>query len=169
RSAKENQVGSLIGPQRGSTPAGPLRSRNFTKRSRSDVDDFVGHSHPRTLTQFGPLDFTGAQRFYDIEAVLATNATDPGANIIQLADTTFAIAEVVVPRGGRLISATFIASGGIVADNTNFVTFTVTNKLGAGSGSTAMLAATQDTKAANLNGLTSLVPKALNISMTAAA
>ncbi len=114
-------------------------------------------------------DFEGGQNYYEVDAVLGENVVNPGANIISSIDTQFSIAEVPILRGGRLVSATFLCSGGIAANDTNFVTFTVTNKFGAGAGAVAMLAATQTSKSASLGAITSLVPYPLTISATPAA
>lgn len=160
------------GLDRGSSLSGPARIWDYGQRDTrgSAKEDFLDVQNARVRGMHPLMDFLGSQAYFEIEAVLGENTTNPGANILSLTATHFSIAEVVVPRGGRLISAKFIGSGGIAADGTNFITFTITNKLGTdGTGATVMLAANQDTKAANLNGLTSLVPKSLVVSATAAA
>lgn len=160
----------LIGPQRGSTPAGPLRSRNFTKRSRSEVDDFVANSHPRTLANFGPFDFMGERASFELTSMLTLSTASADINKTPVANTAVATAIFRVPRGGFLVSAEIVGEDSLAANDTNFLTFALTNKLGAGSGTTAMLAATaaNTTQATGGTGITALVPLAHTVHGTAA-
>lgn len=57
-------------------------------------------------------------------------------------DSTSARQEFIVPRGGYLVSAEFIAEDALATSDTNYITFGITNKTAANSGSTAVLAAT---------------------------
>lgn len=67
---------------------------------------------------------------------------------IQLRPTTIAVAAgnnddyVIAPISGRVVSVDFSAVDALAASDTNYITWTITNLGQAGSGTTAMLAAT---------------------------
>lgn len=81
-----------------------------------------------------------------------------------------AVTETVMlccPAGGtiRVVSAKVAAPVAIAADNTDYCTFTVSKRTGAGSATSVSSA---DTRAASLNALAAFVPEALTNSTTAA-
>ena len=77
---------------------------------------------------------------------------------------------LVIPWAGVLTAAYFIGEDALAANDTNYVTWTITNKGGAGAGSTAMLAATDanTTKATGGSAIAALDTRALTIHGTAA-
>jgi hypothetical protein len=160
----------LIGPQRGTSLAGRVRSRNFTKRARTEVEDLVPHSHPRTLVTWGPHDFVGERSTFELSSPLTLSTSSADINKTPVANTAVATAIFRVPRGGYLVSAEIVGEDALAANDTNYLTFALTNKLGAGSGTTAMLAATDanTTKATGGTGITALVPLAHTVNATAA-
>lgn len=77
---------------------------------------------------------------------------------------------VIVPEDGTLSEIDFSSVGSLAANDTNYVTFTVTNLGQDGAGSTAMLAATNPntTKATGGSALTANGRRALTLHGTAA-
>lgn len=76
----------------------------------------------------------------------------------------------VVPRNATITGINVLVGTTIVANDTNYWTFAITNKSGDGSGSTAILAATDanTTKATGGTGITAFDTTALALSGTAA-
>lgn len=77
---------------------------------------------------------------------------------------------IIVPKSGVLKGAYFSCVEALTADDTNYITFSALNKGQAGSGSTALLAATDPntTKATGGTGLAAHTPRALTPHATAA-
>lgn len=77
---------------------------------------------------------------------------------------------VVVGKSGTLIAALFSSLAALTADDTNYITFTITNLGQGGSGSAAMLAATNPntTKATGGTGLVANAKRTLTLNGTAA-
>lgn len=77
---------------------------------------------------------------------------------------------VVVPAAGTLSAALFSGVDALTANDTNYITFTITNLGQAGSGSTAMLAATDanTTKATGGTGIAANAKRTLTLNGTAA-
>jgi len=77
---------------------------------------------------------------------------------------------VVVPFAGVLTAVYFIGEDALAANDTNYVTWTITNKGTGGAGSTAMLAATDPntTKATGGSAIGALDARALTVHGTAA-
>lgn len=93
-----------------------------------------------------------------VEASPATIATTSNTDVL-----------VSAPCDGVLESADFASVSALTANDTNYVTFSITNLGQAGSGSTAMLAATDTntTKATGGTGLTANSRRSLSLSATA--
>jgi hypothetical protein len=77
---------------------------------------------------------------------------------------------LIVPRSGRLAAAIFSALAALAADDTNYVTFSITNLGQAGAGSNALLAATDPntTKATGGSALLANTRRDLTLHGTAA-
>jgi hypothetical protein len=77
---------------------------------------------------------------------------------------------VVCPFAGVLTAAYFVGEDALAANDTNYVTFTITNKGGDGAGSTAMLAASDanTTKATGGTAIAAADSRALTVNGTAA-
>lgn len=154
------------GPQLGSSPSWPLRTRweNPGQARNSVREDVVVRANPWAIVD-EMEDFDGRMTVEEITIPLF-NASDANVQSTTGASTAF----YKVTRSGVLLGVDFISKDLLAADNTNYLTFTLTNKLGSGSGSTAMLAATDvnTTKLTLGTGLTANVGRSLTINATAA-
>jgi hypothetical protein len=152
------------GFDRGTTFQGPLRTKFKVEGQSREFEDIIHLWNPRLrLDRFE--DFEDEVQYVDVDVDLYS-AT--GLNTILT--TGSSIGSVPVPRGGVLVSAAFVSKDALASDDTNYLTFTVNNKLGSGSGSTAMLAATaaNTTKTTGGTGLTAVVGRSLTVHGTAA-
>ena len=115
-------------------------------------------------------DFDQRVHSYTVQTTITDNVSNAGINILPGANTNTAIGFIHIPRDGYLISAKLVAEDTLGASDTNFQTFALANLLGAGGGSTAMLAATDanTTKATGGSALTAKVPRSLTLNATAA-
>ena len=79
-------------------------------------------------------------------------------------------AYIIVPKAGKLASADFAGKDALAAHDTNYITFTLINRGQAGSGSTAMLAATDanTTKATGGSAVAAKGKRALTLHATPA-
>lgn len=98
----------------------------------------------------------------DSEAVCRGIGTVPTSGSIS--------AFIIAPKAGKLASADFAGNDALAAHDTNYVTFTLVNKGQAGSGSTAMLAATDanTTKATGGSAIVAKGKRALTLHATPA-
>lgn len=96
----------------------------------------------------------------DITTVQSANAT--------IATTSTTDVLVTAPITGKLLNADFSSVSALAANDTNFVTFSITNLGQSGAGSTAMLAATDanTTKATGGTALTANSKRALTLNGT---
>jgi hypothetical protein len=115
-------------------------------------------------------DFTGSVPTYTVRAPLIHTTGNADINIIDLNAADVSSCAFVVPRAGLLVSAQVTAQDALAANDTNYVTFTLVNTLASGSGSTAMLAATDanTTKATGGVAITAVVGRSLTVHGTAA-
>jgi len=148
-------VGKMLG---GGTPRGPVATRY-------KVPGVVGEQHAECLGWSPPgrcqffQDFVGAKN----EVVLSIGA---GQVATTGTNTTF----IVVPRAGVLSAAYLVGEDTLAANDTNYVTLSLTNRLASGSGSTAMLAATDanTSKATGGSAITAKAQRSLTVHGTAA-
>lgn len=96
------------------------------------------------------------------------SAAQQGATIATAAGNNDAF--VIVPANGVLSSADFSGVDALTANNSNYITFSITNLGQAGAGSAAMLAATDanTTKATGGTGLSANSRRSLTLNGTAA-
>lgn len=121
------------------------------------------------LIHFG----TGRETSYNSSGVLIPKGMEmalPVGGDKTIATTGNSDLTVVVPFAGVLTAVYFIGEDALATNDTNYVTWTITNKGGAGAGSTAMLAATDPntTKATGGSAIAALDTRALTIHGTAA-
>lgn len=88
----------------------------------------------------------------------------------QIATTSNTDEYIVVPKSGKVASAYFTSLASLAASDTNYVTFGITNLGKAGSGTKALLAATDanTTKATGGTGLTANASRSLGLTATTA-
>lgn len=91
------------------------------------------------------------------------------AGVTSIATTSTTDEYMFAPKTGTLHAAVFSSLAALAAHDTNYVTFSITN-LGSGSGSTAMLAATDanTTKSTGGTALTANAKRTLSLHGTAA-
>lgn len=152
------------GFDRGTTFTGPLWVKRKPAGSTREIKDRIAAATPR-LGSYLFEDFDGPIQTFTLTTQLFTDS-----GVTEQATTGTQTGYVYVPRAGRLVSARIIAEDGLTADDTNYVTFAIANKLASGSGSTAMLAATDanTTKATGGTGITAVVGRSLTVNGTAA-
>lgn len=100
---------------------------------------------------------------------LIANAVNGGAYQIADAAASTTTAETAMARQKfhGVITAVEYVGGAIAADNTDYVTITISKRDGAGGGATVV--ATYDSRAANQGAATAFVPKAFSLSAVAGA
>lgn len=148
----------VIGPRYTKyTPAGDSQDRE---------DEVLGWA-PRTRCEFFE-DFTGPQRTFSVTIPLFDDVAE--ANEFVVTDTKTARGSFMVPRAGVLTGVRLTAEDALTANDTNYITFTLTNNAQDGSGSTAMLAATDanTTKATGGVAITAETGRSLTLNGTAA-
>lgn len=149
---------------RGTTFSYPLWVKGKLGTDTTETVGMVAGQFPRKTYDL-VADFAEALETFEIVVPLTTIA---GAH----AQATTAVNSGwrTMPRAGRLVSATYTGVEALAANDTNYLTFTVVNTLGSGSGTTAMLAATDanTTKATGGTGITAVVGRSLTIHGTAA-
>ena len=99
-----------------------------------------------------------------------TKAYGITADIGTVATTGATSATVIAHKSGRLVGVNFSCVEALAVDDTNYITFSAMNKGQAGSGTTAMLAATDPntTKATGGAALAAHTPRSLTIHGTTA-
>lgn len=92
----------------------------------------------------------------------------PGTTSIATTSTTDEY--LVANKTGKVVSASIVSLSGLATDNTNYLTFSITNLGAAGAGTTALLAATDanTTKTTGGSAMTALTPRALTLTTTTA-
>src|SRR5512146_3403041 len=130
-------MGRIFGPDTGTRARGPLRTLDRNPGQTRAYDDLVYKANPRQWCD-KHWDFEAGTLTYTVDVPLFN--TTNSANLIPTDENSRGT--VIVPRTGRLISAQLIAEDALAANDTNYLTFTLVNKLGSGSGAIAMLAAT---------------------------
>jgi len=100
---------------------------------------------------------------------LIANAVNGGAYQIADAAASTTTAETAMARQKfhGVVTAVEYVGGAIAADNTDYVTITISKRDGAGGGATVV--ATYDSRAANQGAATAFVPKAFSLSAVAGA
>ncbi len=94
----------------------------------------------------------------------------PQANLGTVATTGNTDDYIVVPENGRLIEALYYGTTALSANDTNYITFTVTNLGQAGAGSTALLGAVDGntTKATGGAAIAASTLRTMTLSTTSA-
>lgn len=153
------------GFQQGTTFTGPLNTKFKPEGQSREFRDTAYSWNPR-LRCDQKTDFAGEVPYYEVNAPLM--ATASGINTIPTTSTSKTY--ITVPRGGVLAGASITTATSLAIDGTNYVTFTATNVLGAGSGTTVMLAAASTDNTTFTGGVAITAKKqyALTISATAA-
>jgi hypothetical protein len=128
---------SGFGPERGDTLRGPLRCRDRHATLGHDVEGLLATQQPWTWDWLFE-DFLGEEMRYTLHVPLLS--ANGAAQTVATTGTSRGY--ITVPRGGFLKSASIVGDTTLATDDTNYVTFSLTNRLGTGSGSTALLAAT---------------------------
>lgn len=115
-------------------------------------------------------DFIGAQETFDQGEELFSVETAVNTNIINVTNTNTSRAIITVRRAGVISAIELIGEDTLATSDANYVTVTAVNKLGAGTGAIALLAATapNTTKTTGGAAWTAYVPRALTLSATAA-
>lgn len=98
-----------------------------------------------------------------------TDVVAQRASMATIATTSNTDAYVIVEQDGKITSADFTSLDALTADNTNYLTFSLTNLGQSGAGTTAMLAATDanTTKSTGGTGLTANARRTLTLHGTA--
>jgi hypothetical protein len=154
------------GFDRGTTFHGPLRTKFKPEGQSREFEDTVHLWNPRLrIDRFEDFEDEVAYVDVDVDLYSAT-----GLNTILVTTGSVTTGSVAVPRGGVLVSAAIVAKDALAANDTNYLTFALTNKLASGSGSTAMLAATaaNTTQLTGGTGITAVVGRSLTVHGTAA-
>jgi hypothetical protein len=153
----------------GTTRRGPSHTKVNLPGASETYIDFPVDENPWAMCD-RKWDFDQRIDTYTLSTTITDNVSNAGLNILPGANTNTAIGYCIVPRDGYLVSAKLVAQDTLAANDTNYQTFSLTNKLGAGAGSTAMLAATDanTTKATGGSALTAQVPRSLTLNGTAA-
>lgn len=132
------------------------RADQFPGTTRDIVDEVL-HSNPRAR----------CEKFWDFNGAIPVATQDVPLGTIA---TTGASPGVVVAQySGRLLGVDIVGSETLATSDTNYITFTVVNRV-AGSGTVAMLAVSDanTTKATGGSAFTAKTPKSLTIHGTAA-
>jgi len=100
----------------------------------------------------------------------AAGSKSSSAQIASIATTGASILYVIAPEAGTVSSIHFVGEDTLAANDTNYITFTVTNLGLAGSGTAVMLAATaaNTTQATGGSAITALVRRVLTLTATGA-
>ena len=154
-----------MGYDRGNTLSGPIRTKfKLEGQSREFEDEILGWNPRLRNDHF--WDFDQEIEYIDVRVPLF-DVTNDAATVLVGANSRGA---TVIGRAGVLVSASITAEDALTANDTNYITFDVKNTLASGSGTTAMLAATDanTTKATGGTGITAIVGRSFTIHGTAA-
>ena len=92
------------------------------------------------------------------------------AGTTSIATTSTTDEYIIAAKTGKIVSAKINSLSGLAQDGTNYLTFSITNLGAAGSGTAAILAATDanTTKTTTGSAMTANVPRSLTLTSTAA-
>lgn len=168
------------GNPRGASLAAPIRVRRTdglpSQRGTGALanvqefeDKIVGGYGFRTRHHFFE-DFNNAIPTYVLYAPLILTASNADINKTPVANTNVSIAYIAIPRAGRLISADITGEDALAANDTNYLTFAITNLQDDAAGSAVLSLAddTNTTKATGGTGITAKVPRSIFLSATTA-
>src|SRR5216683_3243159 len=164
------------GGSRGTQFRGPLITKPYSANAswREEMPDYVYRQSPWLIVD-RMEDFEGEVPYLDFIVPLVR--TDSNTDTVATVGTSsVSKAQITVPRAGVITSIGFASESALTQSGTNYLTFTGTNYLGAGAGSTAILSTTAhvnttDSNAAAINAGTNLIANteyALTVSATAA-
>lgn len=160
-------------PRRPKSPGSTMNALLYTRRrvpnlSTEFVDEIFRQNVRTRVDEF--IDFTGPTPSFSLDVPLFATATSTDTNMLVVTTGASGRALVRVQRAGVLSAAYFVGEDALAASDTNYLTFTVTNRLASGSGSTAMLAATDanTTKATGGSAIVAKAEKTLTVHGTAA-
>lgn len=151
------------GPDRGRVEQYPLRVSDVPSGSRNALEDLILNQCPRTrVEEF--YDFNGEPLITEDAVGFTLVAANAGTNEMPVTNTSIARAYYRVKRAGIITGIAVVAEDAMVANGTNFLTFTALNLQVAGSGNRALLDTTAhvnttDADATSLNAGTSLTAK----------
>jgi hypothetical protein len=150
---------------RGSRFLAPLMTRRQNVGQNVETVDTIFRGCPSEIFE-DMDDFAGSLRTYTLGGPLFESGE---LNIVPTTDTVVVRTYFVAPRTGYLVAANFVGEDTLTAHDTNYVTFAVTNRI-LGSGSTAMLAATDanTTKATGGSTWTAKTARSATVHGTAA-
>lgn len=161
--------GRTMNVQDGYTAVRALKETGSTANQTEIVDESF-RTCPRARKDM-VWEFNGREQTFDVYVPLFSN----NATTQEVAQTPTASGELarglaIMPRAGRLLTASIAGEDTLAANDTNYLTFAITNKQ-AGSGAVAMLAATDPntTKVTGGSAWTAHTERSLTISGTAAA
>jgi len=150
----------LPGLQGGSCSPGPVRTEiRLPGQSQVYRDESLGWNPRQRIDYF--QDFVGHPDEYQ----LTVNAGQIGTAAGAYSGFT------AVPRAGVIVGIDFVGEDTLAVSDTNYITFSAANRLASGSGTTALLAATDPntTKSTGGAAVTAKARRALTLSATAAA
>jgi len=144
----------------------PTYGRRRNRGGSQQFADIRFLEHARSLRDFVE-DFEGVVPSYTLTMPLYDGTADANKQL----QAVNSRATLMAPRAGILQEVSYVAEDALVQDATNILTFTLTNKLGTGLGSTAMLAAVDGNTTKTTTGFAIVAnrPQALVVSATAAA
>jgi hypothetical protein len=150
---------------RGDGVIGPRYTRYAPVGSASDLNDEAMGWSPRVRCEYFE-DFTGgfATRTLDIPIF------DSAGTAKEFATTGSSVGSTMVDFAGTLLSAQLIAEDALAANDTNYLTFTLTNNGNSNAATTAMLAASDanTTKSTGGVAITAEIGRSLTVHGTAA-
>ena len=121
-------------------------------------------------TRFTNVEVTGKLKVSDLDPSNVFKGGSQQASKASIATTGNSDAFLIVPSDGVIVGAIYSGADALSANDTNFVTWSITNLGQAGSGSTAILAATDanTTKATGGTGITANARRNLVLNATPA-
>jgi hypothetical protein len=126
------------GPDRGRVEQYPLRVSDVPSGSRNALEDLILNQCPRTrVEEF--YDFNGEPLITEDAVGFTLVAANAGTNEMPVTNTSIARAYYRVKRAGIITGIAVVAEDAMVANGTNFLTFTALNLQVAGSGNRALL------------------------------
>lgn len=153
----------MRGRDQGGHQQGPLGTIYKPNGATKEYRDQVLNWNPRIrMDDFS--EFMGVGRREIVRAPLMWNDTSVGINAILTTDNKAARALLIAPVTGFVRGVNFVGEDTLAANDTNYVTFSVTNR-GAGAAATAMLAASDanTTKATGGSAITAKTTRELTL------
>jgi hypothetical protein len=150
---------------RGDGVIGPRYTRYTPVGGASDLNDEAMGWSPRVRCEYFE-DFTGGFAIRTIDIPIF----DSAGTAKEFATTGSSVGSFMADFAGTLIGAHLIAEDALAANDTNYLTFTLTNNGNSNAGTTAMLAATDanTTKATGGVAITAEIGRTLTLNGTAA-